>query len=139
MGSISDWLTGSVRELDGFVDGTGPLTLAEVLAATDLAIERVDERWVLLLQGFPREWQGTQEEAEEAARRWNHMEPTIEHAPGPTWLVFTGDQYEFSSTSKDEAEGFVFGVAVGMFHEQVEEQELRLYVQSEIASPFGHV
>jgi hypothetical protein len=44
-------------------------------------------------------------------------------APGPTWLVYGGDQYEFTSTSQEEAEGFVYGIAVGMFIETVEAQE----------------
>ena len=64
---------------------------------------------------FPREWHESQAEAEEAAQRWQNMEPTVEHAPGPTWLVYNGDQYEFTSTSREEAEGFVHGIAVGIF------------------------
>jgi len=70
---------------------------------------------VLSLEGFAREWLDTQEEATERAREWSHMEPTIEHASGPTWMVFGGDQYVFTSTSREEAESFVFGVAVGQF------------------------
>ncbi len=51
------------------------------------------------------------------------MEPTVEYATGPTWLVYGGDQYLFSSTSLGKAEGFVFGIRVGRHIEQIEVQD----------------
>ena len=117
MGTISYWMTNSVLGMEAFAGRNRPLSLDEALAALELTIERVDARWVLHLQGFPREWHETETDALEAAERWHHMEPTVEHAPGPTWLVYGGDQYQFTSTSQEEAEGFVYGVAVGMYYE----------------------
>ena len=98
---------------------SGPLSLDVALTGLGLNMERTDGRWVLLLEGFPREWHETEAEATEAAQRWQDMEPTVEHASGPTWLVYGGDQYLFTSTSKEEADGFVQGIAVGMFMESV--------------------
>jgi hypothetical protein len=119
MGMISHWMTDSVLELEPFVAASRPLSLAAALTILGLRIERVDDRWVLFLQGFPREWHATETEAVGAAQRWQQMEPTIELTSGPTWLVYGGDQYLFSSTSREEAEGFVQGIAVGKFMESV--------------------
>ena len=119
MGTISYWMTDSVLETERFAGRGRPLSIEEALAALGLTIERVDARWVLLLQGLPREWHETEAEADAAAQRWHHMQPTVEHAQGPTWLVYGGDQYVFTSTSKEEVEGFVYGVAVGMSSEGV--------------------
>jgi hypothetical protein len=118
MGIISYWMTDSLKKAERSTAQATPMTIEDVLRGTDLAIWRADERWVLSLQGFPREWHETEEEAREAADRWNRMEPSVEHTSGPTWLAFTGDQFVFTSTSKEEVENFVFGVAVGRFFEK---------------------
>lgn len=122
MGTVSDWMTASLQGLERSTNHPGPMTIEEALSSTELVIKRADEEWVLSLHSFPREWHETEEEAQSAAEQWSHMEPTIEHVSGPTWLVFGGDQNIFTSTSREEAESFVFGVAVGQF---IEEQPRR--------------
>lgn len=89
------------------------MSIEEALGLTELTIRREDGEWILYLEGFPREWLLTKDEADERAPSWRHMKPVVQHAAGPTWLVFGGDQYLFSGSSREEAEGFVFGVAVG--------------------------
>ncbi len=92
---------------------------------TGFTLHQAAGQWVLSLERFPREWLQTQEEATERAREWSHMEPNIEHVSGPTWMVFGGDQYVFTSTSRQEAESFVFGVAVGQFTGKAEDEHRR--------------
>jgi hypothetical protein len=117
MGMISYWMTGSLRHPKPSLERTEPLSFEDALEMTELTLHQAVGQWVLSLQGFPREWLQTQKEATERARQWSHMEPTIEHVSGPTWMVFGGDQYVFTAMAREEAENFVFGVAVGQFVE----------------------
>jgi hypothetical protein len=125
MGMISDWMTGSLRHPEPSLERTVPLSLEDALEATDLTLHEAHGQWVLSLNGFPREWLETQEEARRRAQEWSHMEPTIEHVSGPTWMLFAGDQYVFTATSREEAESFVFGVAVGQFFEKTDVEHRR--------------
>jgi hypothetical protein len=109
-------MTGSLQNLERSLNPRTPMTSKEVLALADLVLWKEDKEWVPLLEGFPREWHETMNEAKAAAKRWGSgMTPTIEHASGPTWLVFGGDQCLFTSTSREEADSFIFGVAAGRF------------------------
>jgi hypothetical protein len=104
MSSISYWMSEGVLR---------PGSLADALELTGLTLEHEDGDWVLLLRGYPREWHTSEESAQASAARWGRMEPSVMHLPGGAWLVMAGDQYLFSSPSRQEAEGFVFGVVVG--------------------------
>ncbi len=102
MGTISYWMLEA--------SGMPPGALDEALRRTQLELVHEDGEWVVLVKGFPREWHETREAAERAANRWKG---SVEHVPGGTWLVLTGDQYLFSSPSLPETQGFIFGVIVG--------------------------
>lgn len=107
MGAISYWQSSAVAP------SVGPIPIDRALQLADVKVWHEPGQWMLLLQGFPREWHATRDSAEAAARRWDHMEPSVAYAPDGGWLVFTSDQYAFSSESRQEAEGLVFGLLCG--------------------------
>ena len=94
-----------------------PGSLEDALRVTKLELDHEEGEWVVVVAGFPREWHNSREGAENKASEWNGLatarEVSVEHVPGGTWLVMAGDQFVFSSPSRDEAAGFVFGVIVG--------------------------
>lgn len=100
VGTLSDWMSEA--------SGLPPGSVEDALRLTELELWHEDREWVALTRGFPREWHPSREAAE--ASPWAQ---TIEHVPGGTWLVMAGDQYVFSSPSREEAEGFLFGVLAG--------------------------
>ena len=125
MGMISYWMADGARGIEQSAEHAKPLQIEEALTLSGLAIVEATERWVLSLKGFPREWYLTQHEAEEAALRWASMEPTVTEAVGSTWIVYGGDQYMFTASSRPEAEAFVFGTLVGQDFERGNELERR--------------
>jgi len=92
-----------------------PGSVKEALQRSELELAYEDGEWVVIVSGFPREWHQTREGAVASASRWarHQKSASVEQVPGGTWLVMAGDQYVFSSSSRGEAEGFVFGVLVG--------------------------
>ncbi len=90
-----------------------PGSLEDALELTGLTLEHEEGDWVLLLRGYPREWHASEESAQASVATWSHMEPSVVHVPGGAWLVMAGDQYVFSSPSRQAAEGFIFGVVAG--------------------------
>jgi hypothetical protein len=100
VGKLSYWIS----------EGSGlePGSIDDALRRTGLELWHEEGEWVTVAYGFPREWHKTRDAAEKSA--WAER---IDHVPGGTWLVMTGDQYVFSSPSRDEVEGFVFGVLAG--------------------------
>jgi len=122
---ISYWMADGARGIERSAEHAKPLQIEEALTLTGLAIVEVTERWVLSLQGFPREWHLTRHEAQEAALRWASMDPTVAEADGPTWIVYGGDQYVFTASSRPEAEAFVLGTLVGQDSERGNELERR--------------
>lgn len=88
--------------------GLPPGALDKALRLTNLELWHEDGEWVTVTNGFPREWHSSREAAERSA--WAQR---IDHVPGGTWLVMGGDQYVFSSPSREEVEGFIFGVLAG--------------------------
>ncbi len=110
MGTISYWMSEASR--------LPPGSVADAIRPSELEIKHEDGEWVVVVRGFPQEWHQTQEAAERSASKWaaGHLcqgDAYVEHVPGGTWLVLTGDQYVFSSSMRAEVEGFVFGVLVG--------------------------
>ena len=107
MGTISYWMSEPSSLAPGSVD--------EALRRSGLELWHEDGEWVVIVSGFPIEWHRTREAAEESVSHWARpwRPASVEHVPGGTWLVMSGDQYYFSSPSREEAEGFVHGVLVG--------------------------
>ena len=122
MGTISDWITGSILEMEQFAGRNKPLTLDDALAAEELIIEQVDGRWVLLLQGFPRQWHETQEKPKMLrgnGATWNQPCSTLPARPGGSSAATSA----CSAQLRGGGRGVRYGIAVGMFIERVGAQE----------------
>ena len=100
MGTLSYWMS----EVSGLPAGS----VDDAVRLTELELRHEEGEWVAVTHGFPREWHPSRDAAQRSP--WAK---TVEHVPGGTWLVMTGDQYVFSSPSREEAEGFIFGVLAG--------------------------